>query len=506
MKHLLQHLGQRGAILVMSAFLLPLVVIMAGTAIDVSNAFYHKSSLQNATDAAAVAGGYEYIKSKKDEADTRDKVAEYMAKNENGEYTIDDITYTEDKKAGTTRITVKASKSVPTYFLGPILRYLGDNGANWNVPSKSTAEISWNEVEAPKIFDYAMIGGYEGKAQPGKMDDFWTSKKQNNQGVNAITVHTSPIHVHGKVHTNGPVWVDMTNVSNGTYYAYADEFTCNADKDADLWSDVHDNYDDHYIKRDGAYGLDKPEGIRPSHINDDKIAGQGGPNHDTNWRFYSRFAPKDQQDYTAKETNTGFVDITISNKKSNPLTDDLKETIEKYLKMSRKGDLQGLQDQHVYIDTDGDYDRKWKDSDTNYQLNPSHDLSIYPGITCGQFKITDSESWRVWDKVYQTIICDGDITGNIPAGVKHPDEAQHLMFISLHGDINLQNSSPFYGYLYAPQGTVLIDGAKPIYGSIVAKHIIITTGGQEITATHSNFGSGGKPKTTANPTVTLIND
>ena len=224
------------------------------------------------------------------------------------------------------------------------------------------------------------------------------------------------------------------------------------------------------------------------HIHDDKIAGWDGPNHDTSWRFYSRFAPKDGQYYTAAATNTGYVDISLS--KANPMTNTLYDQIERWRKMRKDGNLKGLENEHTYIDTNGNY-AETSGAYTNYDLNPSHDKSIYPGVTSGQFQTTDKESWRVWDRVYKNIITDGDITLNVPSGVQHKD-GEHLLFVSLHGNISIQNSAPFYGFLYAPNGTVLIDGAQPIYGSIVAKHIIITTPNQPITATNDTFQAGAK--------------
>ena len=77
MKQQRNNTWQRGAILIMTAFLLPLTIAMAGTAVDIGQAYLLKSKLQNATDAAAVAGAYELGNSKK----VNTTVEDYLEKN-----------------------------------------------------------------------------------------------------------------------------------------------------------------------------------------------------------------------------------------------------------------------------------------------------------------------------------------------------------------------------------------------------------------------------------------
>lgn len=61
---------QKGAFIVLTAFLLPLLIALSGTVIDFGNLYIHKARLQNATDAAAIAGAYAYL-------DYGDKAAGY---------------------------------------------------------------------------------------------------------------------------------------------------------------------------------------------------------------------------------------------------------------------------------------------------------------------------------------------------------------------------------------------------------------------------------------------
>ena len=56
----LTHWRQRGAIIVFTAFLLPLLMACTGLAFDLGNLYIHHTRLQNAADAAALAGAREY--------------------------------------------------------------------------------------------------------------------------------------------------------------------------------------------------------------------------------------------------------------------------------------------------------------------------------------------------------------------------------------------------------------------------------------------------------------
>ena len=48
--------GQQGAILVLTAFLLPFIIAFTGMAVDFGSAYVRRSQMQNAADAAALAG------------------------------------------------------------------------------------------------------------------------------------------------------------------------------------------------------------------------------------------------------------------------------------------------------------------------------------------------------------------------------------------------------------------------------------------------------------------
>lgn len=124
---------------------------------------------------------------------------------------------------------------------------------------------------------------------------------------------------------------------------------------------------------------------------------------------------------------------------------------------------------------------------------------------------------------YNIIIANGDINATTgydenTKGIGNT-ESSPVILISLNGSVALQNDNvPFYGIIYAPNGTVRIDGHNnnpmnytktnnPIYGSIVAKQVYITTRGTAIYHdTFNNFGgsSAGSGGTSSSGTVQLI--
>lgn len=77
--------------------------------------------------------------------------------------------------------------------------------------------------------------------------------------------------------------------------------------------------------------------------------------------------------------------------------------------------------------------------------------------------------------------------------------------ISLNGNIELHGNSALYGYLYAPNGTIYMDGLPTLYGSMVAKSIYVDSGNAYIENKIFNSGhSGSSGSNASNPTVKLI--
>lgn len=111
---------QKGQILVFTAVLLPLLIAACGFTVDFGNMYMHKSKLQNAADAAAIAGGYAFRDNKEniDDHPKADKASEESAKrnlsNFNG---IGQLRQARVDKDGVIYYRVELSESVPIYFL-----------------------------------------------------------------------------------------------------------------------------------------------------------------------------------------------------------------------------------------------------------------------------------------------------------------------------------------------------------------------------------------------------
>ncbi len=508
--------AQQGAILVLTAFLLPFIILFTGLAVDAGNAYIHHSKLQNSADAAVLAGAHKYAE-KKSHSETQAKVEEYMKINQGDTpYEIEPVVYTEKDKTHT-KITVHASQELPTFFLGAaykLISHLYDDKSldKWDIKVTASALIAEDSKkdDSTGLFDYAMIGGYNG--YPSDNHSNVGGAEWNEPIYDSLILNKDDVYIKGKVHANGPVYLPVKDSKNGTYPFYAEQFTCAASHDRDLWSNYKDNYADHY--KNGYYGIDEENAIEIGHKHDDFIVSGPEDNPTKTWRFYARlgtFDPKDSsakhEDYTAEGSHTDIVDITMRD--VNPLTDPIRELINQYSKMS----LVDREKNHIYLETDGDYNAIWAKwhSRKLYNLNESHDKSIYPGVTSTDFKFSNNnESWRIWDSVYKVIIVDGNLNVNIPAGVKPSDSNDHVLLISLHGDIHLQNGSDFYGYVYAPQGTVWLDGAEgtTIHGSIVGLSIKQTS---KINIVHQKFGgtnsgSGNEPSNKGTPKIYLVSD
>ena len=132
---------QKGQILVFTAVLLPLLMAACGFTVDFGNMYMHKSRLQNAADAAAIAGGYAFRDNKEniDGHPKADKASEESAKsnlsNCNG---IGQLYQARVDKAGVIYYRVELSESVPVYFLS----FFGV-GDSTNVTAESFAQIAY---------------------------------------------------------------------------------------------------------------------------------------------------------------------------------------------------------------------------------------------------------------------------------------------------------------------------------------------------------------------------
>lgn len=111
---------QKGQILVFTAVLLPLLIAACGFTVDFGNMYMHKSKLQNAADAAAIAGGYAFRDNKEniDEHPKADNASKESVKSNLSNFDgISRLCQARVDKAGVIYYRVELSESVPVYFL-----------------------------------------------------------------------------------------------------------------------------------------------------------------------------------------------------------------------------------------------------------------------------------------------------------------------------------------------------------------------------------------------------
>lgn len=148
-------LRQKGAILVLTALALPMLICATGLAVDLGNIYVQRSRLQNAADAAAIAGAHAY-------ADNAEKVSSHpKADAMAGQYLTgsaknleeDEVVhpnYQAKSKDNITYYRVALQKDVPLYFLKA---FYGKD--TFTVPVESIAAIN---TTAPKgLFQHLFI-------------------------------------------------------------------------------------------------------------------------------------------------------------------------------------------------------------------------------------------------------------------------------------------------------------------------------------------------------------
>lgn len=132
---------QKGQILVFTAVLLPLLMAACGFTVDFGNMYMHKSRLQNAADAAAIAGGYAFRDNKEniDNHPHADEAAEKsIALNHPQIADVKRDYRARNTEQNITIYRVHLTEAVPVYFLS----FFGV-GDSTNVTAESFAQIAY---------------------------------------------------------------------------------------------------------------------------------------------------------------------------------------------------------------------------------------------------------------------------------------------------------------------------------------------------------------------------
>lgn len=205
--------GQQGYVFVLVAVILPLLFAAGALAVDVGYAYVAKTALQNAADAAALAGA---AQSDDDTADVNSVVKTYIQRNSAADNTITvsssestdaSIPDTENsiyaltnaikQTGGSTTLRVTLGERVPTFFL----KFFGFT--TFPVAVVATAEYT-----------------------PGASDEFGGLFDNAVYGYQNIYFHTTGIKIDGTIRTHGTITMDnnyAATVSNGGVLGFSND-------------------------------------------------------------------------------------------------------------------------------------------------------------------------------------------------------------------------------------------------------------------------------------------
>lgn len=160
--------AQKGVLLVFTALLLPVIFACAGLAVDLGNMYVHKSNLQNAVDAAALAGAAGYIageETAEDHPGANTLSDEYLKANLGREYQnliVKD--FQAQTVSGKTYYRVKVTQKSPVYFmtllgLDPLTDVSADAVAQVGSAGSSSSGFGLKDlIVANHISDLGSIG------------------------------------------------------------------------------------------------------------------------------------------------------------------------------------------------------------------------------------------------------------------------------------------------------------------------------------------------------------
>lgn len=463
--HLTSYLThQRGAVfLLFTTVFLPLVLIGAALAINVSTIQVQKTQLQNAADAAALAGASQYGSATDTNTITSNintYVRNYVEKNivnatigdtpnavnfPDDTHTVN-INITQGTQDTAKTVTVDLRRKVPLYFFG--LHFLQDF-TRINVAVRATAEYtSASTNSSTNPFGNAI----------------YTSGKNAD-----IHFNSNNIFVDGNLTTSGQITVDGTNSNNslsGTItgsHEFGTHYSNTANNDS-IWS-----------KYDSAWN----NKTKLSDVTYHELS------KSTNGKTLSSLSTIDSN---GNEVSDSYTKVTSSTYFTNEDT-NAQNIVNNYIKsiVSTTGTSYINANTHVYYDPSGSFSGQCWTTDTGYT-----------GLMSGS-------GWNP-NAVYTIIIVDGDINAGMYNN-KNSTAPNNVILISLHGNVIFNNSftqQTVNGIIYAPNGLVSFmgSGQTEFSGSIVANAFTITNGNSIIKYNSNSFsGSTGE---SSNYSIRLI--
>lgn len=468
-------LKEKGAVFILTALALPLLVICSGAALDIGSAAIRHVQLQNSADAAALAGGY-YL-------DTPNKVNDVVQKyvQDNLEKHIDtyklieaeeyptqerSVNYKADKSANELEVTLYSN--VKTAFL----KIIGIT----DIPVKAVAkaQISSDGFD-DELFQFSIVAAH--KSASDYNPDNWMSTNIDY----GIWFHAPGMVVSGDVMTNGKIIFDQSRVTTLQGTIHADSAV---KKEGQAFEKRYWNNNVEYTK------VFKPD-----------VWGSYGwyNNNGTRMEYYT-FIDEQGNPVTTEQTIDGKLqDVSNSNKIKyrDPIdisvdnNAGIKKTLETYKKMS----VSEREKNHIYYD-----DNK---SNGAYKFSSSS-TRVYPALTSDDVirVVSDKDTdVAIWSRYYKIIVVPNDIDVSFENSPE-PGDDDFAIIISLYGNIHIPNSVTFNGILYAPNGKITVDGTAKINGSIVAQQVYMTTAGQIVNG--RNYGNHKTSSGSGTKSVRLV--
>ena len=441
---------QHGDIIIFFALLIPLILAIVSFVIDAGAVYATHSRLQNATDAAAIAGAYQLD----DDAKVKETVHAYLQKNTQEAY--DSIVYstakpTEERVAAYNYDTSKEDElDVTMHALVPLTFCRWFDIYTLDVSATSKAKVS-REGLTDEMFKYSMVAAHKSPANYDPND--WQSRQKEY----GIWFDAEGMVIEGDIMTNGKI---VFNQSSKSYL----KGKLNVSKDAEnsgkefsqgFWRNGQ------YVTKDykpsvwGAYGWNNGQMEWYTLLDDN-----GQPLTRQTTAANGHLEDVKNQHVVKQDKD---IDISIKNNAS------IKALLDGYKAMS----VSEREKQHIYYD-----DNK---SNGYYNFSSSH-TRVYPALTSnetGRVVSGNDTDIPTWERYYTTIVVPNDIQVSFENSPE-PSADDFAIIVSLHGNIHIPNGVTFRGLLYAPEGTVRIDGTAKVDGNVIAQQILMSTPGQNV--------------------------
>ena len=452
--------GERAAVLMLTAVALPMILALTGLTVDIGNAYLVKSSLQNAADASALAGGHTYADTHRQVSPTESRVLSFTQKNltqktiaKGSTVPADNDTVNVDTQIEGDHVDVYLRQRVPMIFLGAVGNLLGvKNLSVMNVSAAARARIT---ATGSGYFDYTVFGAATTTAKDGKKQP---ASNPEEASVNFKGNPDNPYKIAGNIGSNGRIGLNNIN-----------------------------------FQMNGASGINE-DGI--SRIDTSSL-------YDTNDMFANPQGTATGPKNSKYNTRVNDPPIDISFSPTNPVTSDLYAFYQKVKELSASN-LAAAEQKGWYCDDTKPATEKYQfDAGglTSYNGNLRWGQDLNPlGVQCNSNNIYKHSANMTADKErFRVIIVNGDVelnmekttTGDKLHGWDMNEQYQdvdgdgqthdnYAVIISLHGNIHMHNYSKFRGIIYAPEGTVWLDSYDRIYANVVGQRVKVDNQGYDV--------------------------